>query len=155
MTEPAPPSVHAVAVIAREVGVLIRGRSGAGKSRLAEEIVAAAAARGWFGRLVADDRVRLAVRGDRVILSPHPRIAGLVERRGQGVFPVAHEGTAVLRLVIDLVDRDGDLADAPRYPTKDESRARIEGVPVPRLAIFIGDEGAASTAIRRIADFGA
>ena len=152
---PSPPSIHGVAVIARDAGVLIRGRSGAGKSRLAEEIAAGAVARGWFGRLVADDRVRLVVRGGRIILSPHPGIAGLVERRGQGLFPVEHEGAAVLRLVIDMVDRRADPSAAPRFPTGEERLARIDGLPIPRLALVIGDEGAAWTAIRRIAEIGA
>ena len=75
------PTVHGAAVVVREGGVLVRGRSGAGKSHLIEEMAAEARARGWFGRLVADDRVQVAVKGGRLILSPHPAIAGRVERR--------------------------------------------------------------------------
>lgn len=148
-------SLHGVALVVRDVGVLIRGRSGAGKSRLAEELASAAQARGWFGRLVADDRVRIMARGGRVLMSPHPAIAGLVERRGEGIFPVDHEAAVVLRLVIDLVDRDRGQDQPPRYPEDEDTVAEIAGHRVPRLAVAIGEEGAALAAIRKIAGNGA
>lgn len=148
-------TTHGVAVILRDAGVLLRGRSGAGKSRLAEELAAAARARGWFGRLVADDRVRLDVRAGRLLLSPHPAIAGRVERRGQGVYDIAHEGAVVLRLVVDLVDRDR-AADAPaRFPPEAEKTATIAGVVAPRLALAIGEPGAAQAILERIEENGA
>ena len=155
MNDTAPASLHGVALVVRDLGVLIRGRSGAGKTRLAEELTSAAQARGWFGRLVADDRVRFLTRGGRVLLSPHPAIAGLVERRGQGVFAVEHEASVVLRLVIDLVDRDPARDKPSRYPGDDEAVAEIDGLRVPRLAVAIGETGLALAAIRKIAGDGA
>ncbi len=149
------PTIHATAVLLGEAGILIRGRSGAGKSRLAEQLVDAARARGWFGRLVADDRVRIETRGGRLLLSPHPAIAGLVERRGQGIAPVAYEGTAVLRLVIDLVDGNGGAGQPPRHPSADDLSVTLEGVRTPRLSVLVGDEGAPATILRLIAANGA
>ncbi|MFV0279988.1 MAG: HPr kinase/phosphorylase [Rhodoblastus sp.] len=143
-------SLHGVGVVIGEAGVLLRGKSGAGKSRLAEELVEEARRRGWFGRLVADDRVLIAVCGGRLALSPHPAIAGRIERRGQGVFPVAYEKAAVLRLVVDLVERDR-AADRPaRMPGPDEQTATIAGVSVPRLALAAGEPGAAQAILERI-----
>lgn len=150
MSEAPPPSLHGVALVVRDAGVLIRGRSGAGKTRLAEELAAAAQARGWFSRLVADDRVRFVTRGGRLLLSPHPAIAGMVERHGEGVFPVEHEASAVLRLVIDIVERDRAQDRPPRYPDEEDTSAEIAGLRVPRLALAIGEGGAALAAIRKI-----
>ncbi len=158
MKQPEPafaPTVHAAAVIVGDAGVLIRGRSGAGKSSLAERLVEAAQARGWFGRMVADDRVRLACRNGRVVLSPHPAIAGLVERRGQGIFPVQHEGSVVLRLVVDLAERAPSGQGAPRYPEAGDLATTIEGVPAPRLVILVGDDTGPSIVLRRLEGDGA
>lgn len=78
-------TLHATVVLVGEAGILIRGRSGAGKSRLARLILAEAAARGLFARLVADDRVRVAARGGRLVASRIPAIAGWIEMRGHGL----------------------------------------------------------------------
>lgn len=149
------PTVHAAAVIVGDAGVLIRGRSGAGKSRLAERLVEAAQARGWFGRMVGDDRVRLAARNGRLVLAPHPAIAGLVERRGQGVFPVEHEGSVVLRLVVDLAERGSADEGPARYPDAEDLTTTIEGVRAPRLVILIGDDTGPSIVLRRLEADGA
>jgi HPr kinase/phosphorylase len=141
-------TVHGVALCIGEAGVLVRGRSGAGKSGLAEEIVDAARARGWFGRIVADDRVRLRLQGGRIVLTPHPLIAGQVERRGQGIFEIEHERAVVLRLVVDLVDR-GANDEPPRYPSDADRIARVHGVPIRRLVTAIG-EGAVARAVMAI-----
>jgi len=153
----APPTatVHGVAVAIGGAGVLLRGRSAAGKSRLAEEVAEAARRRGWFGRLVADDRVHIVAHGDRLVLSPHRAIAGRVERRGQGIFAVDHEAAVVLRLVVDLVDRDSASDHPARMPGPEEQVARIEGVATPRLALAIGEPGAVQAILERIDEIGA
>lgn len=146
----AAPTIHGTAAIVGETGVLIRGRSGAGKSRLAELLVEAAQARGWFGRLVADDRVRLRTCGGRLVLSPHPATAGLVERRGQGIMPVPHEGAVVLGLVVELVDKDAATDRPPRYPTATDGSVTLDGVQAPRIIVAVGDEGAPAAILRLI-----
>ncbi|MFO1167350.1 MAG: aldolase [Rhodoblastus sp.] len=148
-------SIHGVAVAIGGAGVLLRGRSAAGKSRLAEELADAARRRGWFGRLVADDRVQVARRGGRLVLSPHKAIAGQVERRGQGIFAVEHEAAVVLRLVVDLVDRDRPADDPPRMPAASERQASISGVSIPRLTLAIGEPGAAQAVLELIDQLGA
>lgn len=153
MSEPAaPPTLHGVVIVVRDAGVLIRGRSGAGKSRLGEDMIGGAQTRGWFGRLVADDRVRFVRRGGRLVLSPHPAIAGLVERRGEGVMPIEHEPSVVLRLVVDLVDVDPGKDRPPRLPDDDERQIEIAGVRVPRLTVAAGDNWTARAALRIIAE---
>jgi HPr kinase/phosphorylase len=151
---PEPSTVHGVALCVGEAGVLVRGRSGAGKSSLAEELVEAARARGWFGRIVADDRVRLSAHGGRIVLAPHPLIAGRLERRGQGVFNVEHERAVVLRLVVDLVDR-GANDEPPRYPSDVDRVVRVLGAPVPRLTAAIGEAAVARAVMAIISESGA
>lgn len=154
-TEPAAATIHGVAVAVGNAGVLLRGRSGAGKSRLAEELADEARRRGWFGRLVADDRVRVVAHGNRLVLSPHTAIAGRIERRGQGIFPVDHEPSVVLRLVVDLIDRDRASDRPPRMPGPADRTAIIEGVATPRLALAIGEAGAARAILALVDQIGA
>lgn len=154
-TRSAPATIHGVAVAVGAAGVLLRGRSAAGKSSLAEELAEAARRRGWFGRLVADDRVQIVAYGNRLVLSPHEAIAGRIERRGQGIFPVDHEAAVVLRLVVDLVDRDRENDHPPRMPGAADKVAIIEGVATPRLALAIGEAGSAQAIIELIDQIGA
>jgi serine kinase of HPr protein (carbohydrate metabolism regulator) len=127
-------SIHATAVIIGEAGVLIRGPSGAGKSALALALIAAAARAGRFARLVGDDRVRLSVNHGRLIARGHPAVAGRIERRGQGVEATAHEGAAVVRLVVDLIA----AAVSARLPAEEELRQDILGLEIPRMTLISG-----------------
>ena len=61
------PTVHATAIVIGETGVLIRGRSGSGKSSLALALVARVRLAGGFAAFVADDRVALAPAGGRSV----------------------------------------------------------------------------------------
>ncbi len=103
-TEPTPGRagdlVHASCVSWCGRGVLLRGPSGAGKSALALRLIEAGAL------LVADDCVRLAACGTsgRLMASPPPRIAGLIEVRGLGLVRLPHLRRVALDLVVDLVD---------------------------------------------------
>jgi HPr kinase/phosphorylase len=129
MTSP-PATIHGCALVIGETGVLIRGKSGSGKSSLAMALLEAAAAKGVFSRLVADDRVALHAAGDRLIAAPHPALAGLVEQRGSGILPVRHEKSARITCVIDLVEGGGD-----RMPEAYDLKAEIEGVPLRRVVL--------------------
>lgn len=143
--EPAPVCVHATAAAIGEAGVLIRGPSGAGKSSLALALVEAARARGQFALLVGDDRILLQRAHGRLIARPHAAIAGRVERRGQGIGGVSHEGAAVVRCLVDL-GPGLEQPDAPaRMPAVEAQTAALEGVDLPRLVIPAGlaaNEGA-------------
>jgi HPr kinase/phosphorylase len=125
--------VHATALAVGEAGVLIRGRSGAGKSRLALELIAEAGRRGLFARLAADDRVALHSRGGRLIGRGHPTIAGRIESRGEGILELGHEPAIVIRLVVDL---DDDPSAAPeRMPRVEATRVSLLDVDLPRLSL--------------------
>lgn len=124
-----PVYLHASAVAVGEAGLLIRGASGSGKSALADALIGHAQTRGCFAQLIGDDRVAVRQAGGRVILSGHPAIAGRIERRGIGIASLPVLGTAVLRLVVDLLP-----AAPPRLPGPEAGAAEIAGNLVPRLA---------------------
>jgi len=122
-------SIHGGCVLVGEAGVLIRGPSGSGKSRLARGLVARAASWGLFARLVADDRVRIEALHGRLVARPHPEVAGWMEVWGVGLVAAAHEPAAVLRLVVDCRAGLGERLPAPEARTE-----IVAGVALPCLA---------------------
>lgn len=129
-------TIHASAVLVRARAVLIRGQSGAGKSRLALGLIEAARTGSLpFARLVADDRVHLEIAGGRLLARPAATLAGLIEVRGVGLMRVAHEPGAVVGVVVDLA-----AVDAQRLPDAAGRRAEIGGIELPRLAVATGVE---------------
>lgn len=132
----APPTIHGSAVLVGARAVLIRGASGAGKSRLALALLDAASThRVPFARLVGDDRLLLEARHGRLLVRPAPPLAGLIEMHGLGIRRLAHEPVAVVGLVVDLA-----AADAARLPADDAATITLEGVPLPRLAVAPGHD---------------
>jgi serine kinase of HPr protein (carbohydrate metabolism regulator) len=126
------PTIHAAAVLAGAKGVLIRGPSGSGKSRLAWDLIEAAARDDLpFARLVADDRLYVAVHNGRLLVRPAPQLAGLIEVHGLGIRRVLYEPIAAVDLVVDLASPDG-----ARMPAAD--KAELAGVHVPRLPVSPG-----------------
>ncbi|SHK45157.1 Hpr(Ser) kinase/phosphatase [Bradyrhizobium lablabi] len=127
-------SVHASAVKVGNRAVLIRGPSGAGKSRLAFDLILA----GRAGQvpeavLVGDDRVHLDTADGKLVVSPAPELAGLIEIRGLGIHRCAFIDEAIVDLVVDL-----QAADAERMPPRDALLTRISGVIVPRIPVGTG-----------------
>lgn len=108
------PVVHATALRWGPVCVLLRGRSGAGKSDLALRCLALPAGplvAERFG-LIADDQVQLEVREGCVVASCPAPLVGLIEVRGIGIVPVPAADAAPIRLVVDLVEATAE----PRMP---------------------------------------
>lgn len=75
-------SVHGVLVEIDGIGVLIRGKSGIGKSETALELIK----RGH--RLVADDRVEVRQEEELLVGSAPPLIRHLIEIRGLGIIDI-------------------------------------------------------------------
>jgi len=101
-------------------GVLILGRSGAGKSDLALRLIAAGA------ELVADDRTELFVRRGRLHARSPARIAGMMEVRGVGIVDIPYKDEAPIALVVELAARVSRLPSLARFappPTLDLPRS--------------------------------
>jgi HPr kinase/phosphorylase len=128
------PSIHASAVLVGPKAVLIRGPSGSGKSRLAWDLIQAAAQNALpFARLVADDRAFVEIHGGRLLVRPAPALAGLIEIHGLGIRRLAYEPVAAVGLVVDLA-----AEDAARLPAPEASKTAISGVSLPRLGVAAG-----------------
>jgi serine kinase of HPr protein (carbohydrate metabolism regulator) len=124
-------TIHASAVLCGHRGILIRGASGAGKSRLVLAILQAAGT--GFARLIGDDRIHVQAAHGRLLLRPPAALQGLLEVRGLGVRRLPFEPVAVADLVIDL-----GVAEAVRLPEAADLATTIEGIALARLAVAPG-----------------
>ncbi len=120
--------LHATTVLVGPGALLIKGPSGSGKSALAWRLMIRPPQRPHGGqmlvRLVADDQTLVRQEGGRLIASPSPPLAGLIEVRGQGIFRVAHEPHAVVKAVIEL-------GSSLRLPDEYQDHVMIENVELP------------------------
>ncbi len=130
MTTPAP-TIHATAVLLGHCGILIRGPSGSGKSRLALSLLQSAG--GGFARLVGDDRIHLEAVHGRLLMRPATALAGLIEVRGLGVVRRPFEPVAVAELVVDLA-----AADSGRLPEQAATTVDMLGIRLARLPVAPG-----------------
>lgn len=125
------PTIHASAVLLGHRGILIRGPSGSGKSRLALALLQDAGPD--FARLVGDDRIRLEAAHGRLLMRPAKALEGLIEVRGIGIVQLPHEPVAVASLVIDL-----GVPEVSRLPQETDLQAEIDGVALARLPVAPG-----------------
>jgi serine kinase of HPr protein (carbohydrate metabolism regulator) len=126
-------TIHASAVLIGPKAVMIRGPAGSGKSRLAWDLIEAAAQGALpFARLVADDRTYVEARSGRLLVRPAAELAGMLEIRGLGIRRLLYEPLAVVGLVVDLA-----AADAARLPAREAGKTEISGVTLPRLAVAL------------------
>jgi HPr kinase/phosphorylase len=130
-------TIHASAVALAGRGVLVRGRSGSGKSSLVLQILSAEPV---GSALIADDRVALKADGGRVIASAPELLAGLLEIRGQGILRLPYLSPAAIDLIVDIVPKD----DCPRMPTGEQRQACLAGINLQRIFLAAGGaDGAA------------
>lgn len=115
-------TVHATAVLAGAVGILIRGASGSGKSMLGLALIQ----RG--GGLIADDRVLLSSCHGRIVATAAAGIRGRIELRGRGILEFPWEESAVIRLVVDMCDAEA----IDRLPEPEALTDTLLGVALPR-----------------------
>lgn len=106
------PVLHATCVEWFGRGVLIRGKSGAGKSDLALRLIDAGAA------LVADDQVLL----ENGIASAPARLQGLLEVRGFGIVKLPFAETTAIALTVDLCSAD----EIERLPDRFDGIMRLD-----------------------------
>lgn len=126
---PSRENLHASLVILGETGVLIRGRSGLGKSALALALLARARAAGWHARLVGDDRVLVEVVGGRLVGQGHAAVRGLIEARGTGILARESVDHGVISAVVTLE------ASPARLPAEESGTTAILGLPLPQLIL--------------------
>jgi len=122
-------TIHASAALCGIRGILIRGPSGSGKSRLVLSLLQGTT----FARLIGDDRIHLETAHGRLLMRPAKALEGLIESRGIGIRRLPFEPVAVVDLVVDLAAND-----AQRLPEQGSLTTKIDGISVTRLAVAPG-----------------
>ena len=122
---------HASCVALAGRAALITGAHGAGKSRLALELIALGA------ELVADDLVALRREGDAVLAAAPPGAPGLIEARGVGLLPAPTAPETPLSLLVDL-----DRAETERLPPR-----RVALLLGARIPLILAPASAAAVAL--------
>jgi HPr kinase/phosphorylase len=127
-------NIHGTALALDGFGLLLRGRTGAGKSLLALQLLDTWQMRGRKASLVADDRIDIENENGKIVMSPPAALAGLIELRGRGIVTRPYRTGVALDLVVDMT---GELI---RFLENEELQTEIEGVrlhrcPVPERGI--------------------
>lgn len=100
-------NLHATCVAHGGKGLLILGKSGAGKSSLALSMIALGA------DLVADDRTDIALIDGHLIASVPDPLHGLIEARGIGLLRLPFIANVALAAAVDL-----DQTETERLPPR-------------------------------------
>jgi|TARA_B100000131_G_C17768180_1_gene472123 serine kinase of HPr protein (carbohydrate metabolism regulator) len=115
--------LHSTSVVIEELGVMILGKSGMGKSDLALRLIDSGAT------LISDDYTICKKRGEHLYLYTYPQNKGLLEVREIGIMTVPYVENVKLSLIVELVDKEFE-----RYPKQIFSR--ILGIKIPKIKIF-------------------
>ena len=90
-------NIHASCVNIKNKGVLFLGVSGSGKSDLSLRLIA-----NHKAKLVADDRVDIKSKGNKIIASSPENLFGLIEVRGIGIIKQKAKKNSFIDLVVNL-----------------------------------------------------
>ncbi|MBQ0770848.1 MAG: HPr kinase/phosphatase C-terminal domain-containing protein [Sphingomonadales bacterium] len=123
-------TIHATAVAISGAGLLIRGKSGSGKSDLALRLIDRGAI------LVSDDQVEISRKDQHLVLGPPPRLAGKLEVRSLGICAFDHLSAVQLKLIIDLKEQPD------RFPL-DRQMMNLLGIQVPSCTLNAMESSAA------------
>ena len=124
---------HSTSVVIEDLGILIRGQSGIGKSDLALRLIDSGAT------LISDDLTICKKNGDYLYLHPHSSTKGLLEVREIGIMTVPYVENIKLTLVGELVEQEFERI--PRTMS-----CNILGIKFPKIKIF----GKNSSAVAKI-----
>jgi len=114
-----------------DAGILLLGKSGAGKSDVALRLIAAGAT------LVADDQTELFVSRGKLYARAPRRIGGLMEVRGVGVLKLPYAPRVRIALVVELDPVVARLPAHRRYrPPAALALPENEAPPIVKIAPF-------------------
>lgn len=119
--------LQASAVAIEGRALLIEGPPGSGKSSLALALIDRGAG------LIGDDAVTLTADGPRLIASPPPNIAGLLEVRGVGLVTLPCAPPSPVALILTLGE-----PPAGRLPETPLATRQVAGLAIPVLAFDPG-----------------
>ena len=130
-------NIHGTAIVIGTTGLLFVGPSGCGKSAVAHACLSAAATRGMFARLVADDQIFIEAVNGRVLARRPLPIAGLMELRGTGIARLP----SIAHARMDYAVMPAKFRDMERLPPSGERHDLLPGISLPlvRLATDLPD----------------
>lgn len=136
-----PHPTHANALVLDGVGIMTRGASGSGKSRLTYALLEEAGCNPTQNAgsktdadtaLIGDDYITLEV-GQRLLASPAPNLAGRIELRGMGILGLPWREKTPVHLVVDLLP----MGEVERLP--ETRKITLSGHQLDHVAVPIGD----------------
>lgn len=118
-------NIHATCVSYFGKGILIRGKSGSGKSDLALRLIMDKGC-----TLIGDDRVDIFAKRGKLKAYGIKTIANMLEVRGIGLAHFSSKKSAEVYLIVDLVKDSSCIERLPEPETEE-----LEGVIVPKIKI--------------------
>ena len=119
-------NIYATCVAIDDMGVLISGKSGSGKSDLALRLI-----NNKNAALVSDDRTDIVIKNNKLYASSPDIIKGMLEVRGVGIIKLPYVESAEIKLVINLVD---DIEKIERLP--EEKFYEKYGIKIPMADLY-------------------
>ncbi len=142
-TTPAPKTIPATCVLlpGGVGGVLLMGRSGAGKSDLALRLIAQ-----HGGVLVADDQVVTVAKDKKLLASAPPPLKGLLEVRGIGILKLPYRANVPVSLAVELLGASHEVERLPK-----PEHFEILGVLLPLIRLCALEASASSKIVAALA----
>ena len=136
--------IHATLVSLQNKGILLKGKSGSGKSDLALRLIENKGA-----ILVADDMVELNIDNNRLIGKSPQNLAGLLEVRGIGIVRYRYEKTSTIDLIVDLQNTRENIERMP-IMVKDV----ILGLEINKIDLYAEENSAPDKIVAALRKFG-
>ena len=119
-------NIHATCVALNNKGILLTGKSGAGKSDLALRLIEQVGA-----ELVSDDITIISNKNNELYARSPESIKGLIEVRGIGIINKKYIKETSIKLIVELVE---DFKLIERLPEKEYEEK--EGIKVRKIMIY-------------------
>lgn len=94
---------HACALKINDIGILIKGSSGSGKTSLMLGLLERAKLETISAWMVADDQVFLTVDNGKLVASSPENTAGLLELRGYGILKTPYKKSCEIKVVVNIL----------------------------------------------------
>jgi serine kinase of HPr protein (carbohydrate metabolism regulator) len=122
-------NIFATGIVYDNIGILIRGESGAGKSLLSFDLMDRAEMRGKVTGLISDDRILVEAQNGELIASAPDQIKGQIELRGFGIVDRPVIERHAIQLVVDI---SGEM---DRMPENEEFETELLGIKLNRVPV--------------------
>ena len=122
---------HACALEINNIGILIKGSSGSGKTSLMMGLLERANQNNLEAFLISDDQIHLNLSNKTLEARVPETISGLVEIHGFGIVNHQHKETTNIALVVELVE-DETIERLPEKQFFDFKTVKLPLLKVPR-----------------------